>query len=295
MFDRIFTSYLVDKGKLTEDNVDHIFSAKEKRRARLGVIAVAEKVMTAEQADEVNELQAIYDKRFGDIAVDRGYLTEEQVSRLLDLQGNNFLAFVQSAVDLKLLTMDEINESLDDFQKEHSLTIGDMESLKSCDLDLVVPVLLYKQDPLLIEISSVMLRTINRLVDFQFYMKKPYITKELSYDAISMQELFGDHSLLNAFTGSKEALKQTAIGFAGAEQIENEEDVLDALCELTNCINGLFASNLSAKNIEVDMKPPYYSNTSGCLKGDSLLCIPLVVFNQPITVTFTLDSDFTNN
>lgn len=295
MFDRIFTSYLVEKGKLTEDKVDLIFSAKEKRRARLGVIAVSEKVMTAEQADEVNELQAIYDKRFGDIAVERGYLTDEQVSRLLALQGNNFLAFVQSAIDLKLLTMDEINENLDNFQKEHSLTIGDMESLKSCDLDLVVPVLMYKLDPLLTEISSVMLRTINRLVDYNFYMKKPYIAKELPYDAISMQELFGDHTLLNAFTGPKDALREAAIGFAGADQIDDEEDVLDALCELTNCINGLFASRLSAQNINVDMKPPYYSNTSGCLKGDSLLCIPLVVLNKPITVTFALDSDFTNN
>ena len=77
MFDRIFANYLVETGKLSEQNVEVIFSTKEERRARLGVIAVSERVITVEQAEEINQLQAIYDKRFGDIAVDNGYLTIE--------------------------------------------------------------------------------------------------------------------------------------------------------------------------------------------------------------------------
>ena len=99
MFDRIFANYLVETGKLSEQNVEVIFSTKEERHARLGVIAVSERVITVEQAEEINQLQAIYDKRFGDIAVDNGYLTIEQVERLLDLQGNAFLRFVQAIID----------------------------------------------------------------------------------------------------------------------------------------------------------------------------------------------------
>ena len=112
MFDRIFANYLVEAGKLSEQNVEVIFSTKEERRARLGVIAVAEKVMTLEEANEVNQLQALYDKRFGDIAIENGFLTKEQVERLLDLQGNAFLSFVQAIVDHGCLSMDEIDESL---------------------------------------------------------------------------------------------------------------------------------------------------------------------------------------
>lgn len=295
MFDRIFANYLVERGTLTEDQLELIFSAKEKRRARLGVIAVAEKVMTAEEADEVNQLQALYDKRFGDIAIEHGYLTEEQVARLLDLQGNNFLAFVQSSIDSNILTIDEIDNGLSKFQADYSLTMGDIESLKSCDLDLIVPVIMHRLDPLLIDISSIMLRTVYRLIDYNFYIKKPYITNEIRYDSISMQELFGDHAILNAITGSKEAMKNAAVGFAGAEHIEDEEDVLDAMCEFINCVNGLLASKLSSENTDVDMKPPFYSTSNGTIKGESLLCIPLMVFGKEITITFTLDSDFTNN
>ena len=50
MFDRIFANYLVETGKLSEQNVEVIFSTKEERRARLGVIAVSEKVITIDQA-----------------------------------------------------------------------------------------------------------------------------------------------------------------------------------------------------------------------------------------------------
>ena len=42
MFDRIFANYLVETGKLSEQNVEVIFSTKEERRARLGVIAVSD-------------------------------------------------------------------------------------------------------------------------------------------------------------------------------------------------------------------------------------------------------------
>ena len=61
MFDRIFANYLVEIGKLSEQNVEVIFSTKEERRARLGVIAVSEKMLSAEQADEINQLQAVFD------------------------------------------------------------------------------------------------------------------------------------------------------------------------------------------------------------------------------------------
>lgn len=293
MFDRIFADYLVEQGKLTKSNVKAVFEAKEKRRARLGVIAVAEKVMTVEQADEVNQQQALYDKRFGDIAVENGYLTDEQVSRLLDLQGNGFLSFMQATLDLGFMTMDEFNKNLETYQKSLSLTAGDMESLKSCDFEQVVPVLMLRQDPLIVELCSVMLRTIYRLVDFHVYMKKPYVTEEVPFDAVSVQELIGEHTILNSLSGRKDALKDAAVGFVGAMHIDNDEDVLDALCELINCINGLFAAHLCEEHVDVDMKAPYYSMDKGSIKGASLLCVPIVVFDKEINITFALDTEYT--
>ena len=292
MFDRIFANYLVETGKLSEQNVQVIFSTKEERRARLGVIAVSEKVITIDQAEEINQLQAIYDKRFGDIAIDNGYLTPEQVDRLLDLQGNGFLTFVQSIIDHGCLTMDEINTALETYQKKNSLTLGDMENLKSCEIERIVPIFFYKQPDFLIQLGGILLRAIYRLVDFRVYIKKPYVTTEISYSFLAMQELFGEHAILNAICGEMDDLKTAAIGFAGAEYINQPEDALDALCELINCVNGMFATTKSRENIDLDMKVPEFSTEPGILKGTSLLCIPVIVFDKEITVVFSIDNEF---
>lgn len=294
MFDRIFADYLVETGKLSEQNVEVIFSTKEERRARLGVIAVTEKMLTTEQADEVNQLQAVYDKRFGDIAIDNGFLTKEQVERLLNLQGNAFLTFIQSIVDHGCLTMDEINDALERYQKEHSLTLGDIENLKSCDIEKIVPIFLFKQPELLISLCGVILRTIYRLVDHRVFMKQPYTTTELPFSYISMQDLFGDHTILNAVCGDIDVLRKTAIGFAGEEFIHNEEDCLDGLCELINSINGMFASRMSQDDMDMDldMNVPQYHLEPGTLKADSLLCIPVVVFDQELTFVLSLDTPY---
>ena len=292
MFDRIFADYLVETGKLSEQNVEVIFSTKEERRARLGVIAVSEKMLTTEQADEINQLQAVYDKRFGDIAIDNGFLAAEQVERLLNLQGNAFLTFVQSIVDHGCLTMDEINEALVRYQKEHSLTSGDIENLKSCEIENIVPIFLFKQPELLVSLCGVILRTVCRLVDHRVFMKQPYTATELPFTHISLQELFGDHSILNAVCGSADALKKAAIGFAGEEFIHDEDDFLDGLCELINSINGMFASKMSGEDMDLDMKVPQYHINAGTLKSDSLLCIPVVVFDQELTFVLSLDTPY---
>ena len=63
---------------------------------KLGMIAVREGFMTAEQADEVNALQASTDCRFGDLAVEKGYITPAELNSILRIQGNYFYHFLQA-------------------------------------------------------------------------------------------------------------------------------------------------------------------------------------------------------
>lgn len=293
MFDRMFASYLAECGKLSEAALGAIFSNQEQKRVRLGVIAVSEKLMSIEQVEEVNQLQAIQDKRFGDIAVERGYLTEEQVGRLLVLQGNAYLAFVQAVVDGNFLDMKDINEMLDQFQKENSFTASNMEDLKSCDPDRVIPIFVYQQPELLQSLAGVMIRTISRLIDYHVYIKKPQVIKEYPYKAICLQGLEGDHKIMTALSGDIDgSMNEAAIAFAGGDNISCEEDVLDALCELINCVNGLFASDMSNKGVDIDMEAPMAQNEAGNLKAANLLCLPVIIYGKQIDLLLALDSDY---
>ena len=104
----LFGNYLKRIGKLDSDQLAKVYEEQKKVRVKLGLIAVSEKLMTLEQADEVNRLQSMLDKRFGDIAVEKGYLTNEQVGRLLGMQGNLYLSFVQEITNENLMTIEEI-------------------------------------------------------------------------------------------------------------------------------------------------------------------------------------------
>ena len=56
MLDRLIGAYLVEQGVLTKSQLVQVYSKQESDRAKLGVIAVAEKMMTIAQAEQVNML-----------------------------------------------------------------------------------------------------------------------------------------------------------------------------------------------------------------------------------------------
>ena len=76
MVESIIGSYLVDSGRITQQQLRAALDKMDAVRVKLGLIAVSEGFMTFAQAEEVNRLQAICDKRFGDIAVEKGYLSD---------------------------------------------------------------------------------------------------------------------------------------------------------------------------------------------------------------------------
>ena len=293
MFDRIFADYLVNKGILSPDDLNRIYSGQEKRYVRLGVIAISEKLMTIEQVEEINELQAIYDKRFGDIAISEGYLTVEQVNRLLVLQGNPFLAFMQAVIDSDLMSADDFDAALLSYQKDNGLTLMNMEELKSCAVDRIIPLFLYNQPELVQNLCGVMMRTIVRLVDNHVYIRKPVVVKEAPYPAISLQELKGDYRITTAIAAEvDEAMNKAAVSFAGADNIISHEDNLDAMCELINCVNGLLATEVSNRDIDIDMVAPMSKDAPGSMKSDSILVIPMVVCGNEMELFMVYDKDY---
>lgn len=294
MFDRIFASYLVATGKLTDKNLGEIYSSQEQKRVRLGVIAVSEKLMSIEQVEEINQLQAIYDKRFGDIAIEKGYLTEEQVSRLLVLQGNAFLAFMQAVTDSGVMTIDDFNTALDEYQKENGFTLSNMEDLKSCDNDRIIPIFVFNQPEMVQKLCGIMVRTIARLVDYHVYIKKPTVTDSVAFPAICVQELRGEHRIVTSLSGELDgSMIETAIGFAGSENVVCEEDCLDALCELINCVNGLLATEMSNRDVDIDMEAPYAQGTPGSIKSASVLSLPIIIYGKQLNLNVILDQDYT--
>lgn len=295
MFDQIFGNYLVKTGRITKEKLSDVIESESKVRVKLGLIAVAEKLMTTEQADEVNNLQAIRDRRFGDIAVEKGYLTEAQVGSLLKKQGNIYMIFVQNLIDKGLMTLEQVDEALKNYQDQQGFTHSDMDDLVSGDVDRTVRLFLPSNTELCDKHCGIAIRTFLRIINSGAYVSKAYLTDTLKIDNFAMQQLAGDHNIYAGFAGIGNSLLAIANPFADEEFETVDLDALDAVGEFTNCINGLFASELGNEGVDLDMLPPVFYDKVGRITGNQFCVFPIHVEEQEIFFILAIDSTISVN
>lgn len=277
MFDRIMGMRLVERGIISKEKLRGLYRTMDESNARLGVIAVSERLITVAQAEEVNAMQATEDRFFGDMAVEQGYLSPRQVDRLLELQQNRFLVFSQALVDGGYMTMEELDAEIRDYQTENGFTETDMMKLKSCDVEAIVSVFLDTSDHILERLCTLAVKDIFRLADHHISINTPWTTSNIKGEAAGFQRLRGDVRAFIAITGRYEDIRSLAVSYANEELIETREDALDAVCELINCINGMFATELSRENVNVEIEPPSFRTSFSDISASKLVVVPVLL------------------
>ena len=291
MFSQLFGKYLVEKGVIGYADYREAVQKQLNVRVKLGTIAVAEGLLTIEQAETINNLQKQFDKRFGDIAVEKNFLTEEQVEGLLKKQGNPYMQFLEVLLDSGKASISEIETEFAAFQKENGFSQADMQALKHDDFESLVPIYAFSSKPFVTDIVSLMLRNINRFVSRDFYIEKIEHVNEMDYTCLAGQKSYGDHTIQLALAGEKsaEGFLKIASAFAEEDYATTEEDALDAVCEFINCTSGLFAAEQSKKAVELDMKPVYaYENQT--LVGD-VYVLPIYIEDCEVKLIIGIDSE----
>lgn len=274
MVENIIGGYLVETGRISQQQYSKALDKMDAVRVKLGLIAVSEGFMTFAQAEEVNRLQAICDKRFGDIAVEKGYLTDSQVGKLLKRQGDAYLTFVQALEEDGLLSMGEIPNILEEFKRNKCLTNTELEDIKSDDVDKIVSVFLPEEAKEYQQLIAIVMKTLIRLVDRHAGIVTAKIGAYPSGAPMAAQEMVGEGvSYYNSFREGDGALLTIASFFGQEDFPQLDEDALDAAAELINCINGLYASAQStAHGTFLELMPPSYG-MDGVEIPDSQACM----------------------
>ena len=81
-----FLESLVIGGILTAEEAERVNQWTSYRREPIGSIAAEHDILTENQIDEVLNRELHSDRKFGEIAIECGYLTRPTVERLLQLQ-----------------------------------------------------------------------------------------------------------------------------------------------------------------------------------------------------------------
>ena len=290
MVSSIVGNYLMEKGLLTGEQFRDILNEQQKVRVKLGLIAVAEGLMTQEEADRVNQLQAVMDRRFGDIAVEKGYLTEGQVNSLLKKQGNAYLAFAQAMENQQLMTNEQLEQILLDYRCENNFTASDMDALKSDDVDSILPLFLPVDSEAYYGIAGTAVRTLMRLVDTGLYPDKAYIMQKTEDENGALQKVEGEKGFVSALGGKGNALQFTASVFGQEEFVSVDEDALDAIGELLNCINGLYVSECKDGS-SLELMPPSFKTGIQGFESRKMLVLPIHIKNDCIDLMIAIGDE----
>ena len=283
-------NYLIEKGLLTGEQFRDILNEQQKVRVKLGLIAVAEGLMTQEEADRVNQLQAVMDRRFGDIAVEKGYLTEGQVNSLLKKQGNAYLAFAQAMENQQLMTIEQLEQILLDYRCENNFTASDMDALKSDDVDSILPLFLPVDSEAYYGIAGTAVRTLMRLVDTGLYPDKAYIMQKTEDENGALQKVEGEKGFVSALGGKGNALQFTASVFGQEKFASVDEDALDAIGELLNCINGLYVSECKDGS-SLELMPPSFKTGIQGFESRKMLVLPIHIKNDCVDLMIAIGDE----
>ena len=276
MVEYILGNYLVGSGKISSEQLEVVVEQLDKIRVKLGLIAVAEGMMTLAQAEEVNRLQSVMDKRFGDIAIEKGYLTDDQIGNLLKAQGNIYMSFVQSLVNEGFVKMEEIDTIFDGYREANGFTKSDMEALKSDEPERIVPLFLTPETMKYQDIIGVAVRTVIRCVDRHMYIGKVTEKEDCEIKNAALQEIQGEGGYVAGFEEQYGGLLKLASIFGQEDFQKIDIDTLDAVGEFLNCVNGLHASALSKNGAILELLPPNLITESTKLEG-KVCTIPMYV------------------
>lgn len=295
MFGLYFGNYLVEKNKISQAQFEDVMMQQQKTRVKLGLIAVAEKLLTTKQAEEINDIQRKMDRRFGDIAIEKGYLLAEEVTHLLNMQGNPYLQFVQVLTENNILTIQEIESYLEEYRKDNNFSACDIDALKSGDIDRIIPVFVDVNIPFSGECISLTIRNIVRFINNNIVLKKACTVNEYSFGSLSYQNMVGDQQIFVGFASKEKELLNIASPFAKEEFTDLDEDAFDAVCEFINCTNGLYASKLSHEDIHIDMTPPLFSNKKKISSKGEIHVVPVIINGEQTDLLVAVNSPVSIN
>lgn len=289
MVEYLIGNRLVEKGRLDVPKLEQVISRLNESRAKMGLLAVSEGMMTVEQAEEVNRFQVTIDKKFGDIAMERGYLTSVQVASLLRRQGSTYLAFAQELIDEGILTLADLDNVMSDYQEAMGFGIPDMEDIKSDDPERIVPLFMPPEAQQYGDVAGIMVKMILRCVDRHVYVGRASIESGLDVSESVFQRVT---NVLPAVAASGELETGLSEVNGGLVSIANafckelvpleHEDVLDASAEFLNCANALYATKLCREGTNADITPPITIPVKSHMEGKRALRMPIYVEGRQV-------------
>lgn len=274
MFTQFFGNYLLNHDLIEAEALKSVFKNIKNTRVRLGMVAVNEGFLTADQADQINELQKKHDKRFGDIAVEMSYLTPQQLDLILNKQKSEHMMLAQTIVDLGIMSLHEFETAIEGYKMLYDFSDETFEELKDGKIDHVIYNMLDMDDETIKAYVVLFYKNMVRFITDEVHISPSVqIISPIEIKRTFEQTLYGDQDLYTAYTAEDDTLMALAEKFSGESIYGIDEYTIDVCKEYLNLHNGLFTVNMSDEGSVLKLNIQTYKENH-IPKGKTLYKIP---------------------
>ncbi len=274
MLNRLFGNYLVEKKCITQEQLEALLPVPQELTAKFETIVLVRKILLPAQVQELLE-KMDESKDFGVVALEEGLISDDRLDQLTSFQTNSFMKFMQFLVNKDYVRLEQLNQIISSFETEYEYTDAQMNSLMLDDLEEIIRIFVPLKNHHLHELTVTLVQTLKRLIDKEVYLDKAYTSNAVQLDSYAGQAVNGDMNFKVYISGLGDNLLGIANYFTGDKYDKLNEDALDNVGEFINCVNGLFATNLSYGDVMIDMSSPDYSMDGLYLNENPLFVIPI--------------------
>lgn len=166
--------------------------------------------------------------------------------------------------------------------KNHSggcFTESELNVLKYGDIrDLVATFVKMKNERYNTQLQCV-LKILTKYIGSGIKLRGIDEVKKFKVCSLGCQLMEGDEDIFLGISGDERTLIKLASLFAYEEFDRLDSDVYDAVCEIINYINGMFASQLSDKDINVTLELPVF-HAATCIYSEKGFYVANIAFSD---------------
>jgi CheY-specific phosphatase CheX len=282
MSSRFFGPYLLEKGRITSQQLANALEHQKTFVNPVGVLALEKGLLTAEQVKKLLDHQNKVDRTFGDLAVAMGFLSPSQVDELLQAPASQRIFLAEALVSKGYLTAEVLERELKEYRKDEEKILSEIAAAfgKLLHRDIVTTF----TDLLIIMFT----RFANQSVKIE--QCETGKDKVRWFRWVISQKIAGNDIEFNCLLSvPAKLILQMASTMLDEAISTTDELALDATKEFVNVANGNACVKLSQNGTSFRILPPEVHETTTKpyhFQGQELVCVHLASPDSKLEVAF---------
>jgi len=280
---KFFGQYLLERGRITSQQLFEGLEFQKNVKPPVGVLALEQGLLTSEQIKMVLARQSNGDKRFGELAVSMGLLTRAQIDDLLTRQTSHKVHLGEALIVKGFISVDVLDKELKEFQKEedrvaHQVaaafnTVANKQIVKTFT-DLMV----------------MMFTDFGGQHDVKVEQCETGKENVRLFRWVISQKIAGENVEFNCLLSVPPKLMLQMASTMLDQNISTADELaLDATKEFVNIANGNACAKLSEDGVTLTMQPPeVYETTTRpySIQKKDVICVHLAAPDSKLEVAF---------